>query len=74
MESYEKVTIRYKRVWCINLCSLCRISTGTRSSTDEGVYVGEVVSDTAAEKAGIKSGDIIVKIGDTKLASMSDFN
>ena len=25
-----------------------------------------------AEKAGVKSGDIIVKIGNTKLASMSD--
>ena len=40
--------------------------------TDEGVYVGEVLEDSAAQKAGIKANDIIVKIGDTKLTSMSD--
>ena len=45
---------------------------GQQVTTDEGVYVAEVVSGSAAEKAGIKSGDIIVKIGDTKLTSMSD--
>ena len=45
---------------------------GQQVTTDEGVYVAAVASGSAAEKAGIKSGDIIVKIGDTKLTSMSD--
>ena len=69
--NYEKVTLGIKGIDASTLCSLC---TGSRQevATDEGVYVGEVVSDSAAQKAGIKAGDIIVKIGDRKLPSMSD--
>ena len=41
-------------------------------SSEDGVYVSEVVSGSAAEKAGVKSGDIITKIDDTDLSVMSD--
>lgn len=37
----------------------------------EGVYVREVSSGSPAEDAGIQSGDIIVKIGDREVKSMS---
>jgi serine protease Do len=35
----------------------------------QGVLVKSVVKDSAAEKAGIKAGDVIVKIGDTPVAT-----
>ena len=38
----------------------------------EGVYVASVDAGGAAEKAGIQKGDIIVKLGDTDITSMSD--
>ncbi|MCL5742694.1 MAG: PDZ domain-containing protein [Acidobacteria bacterium] len=36
---------------------------------DGGVLVRSVMKDSAAEKAGIKAGDVIVKVGDTKVSS-----
>ncbi len=37
-----------------------------------GIYVGQILEDSAAETAGIKVGDIIVSINDTKVLTMSD--
>ncbi len=34
----------------------------------EGVLVKSVLKNSAAEKAGIKAGDVVVKVGDTKVA------
>lgn len=39
-----------------------------------GVLVNSVESGGAAEKAGLKSGDVIVKVGDKTIASMTDLN
>jgi len=39
----------------------------TTEKTDEGAKVNDVTEKSAAEKAGIKEGDIITKIGDTKI-------
>ena len=69
--SYEKVTLGIKG-YDASAYAAYAGSQVQEASTDEGVYVVEVVSGSAAEKAGVKSGDIIVKIGNTKLASMSD--
>ena len=69
--SYEKVTLGI-RGYDASTYAAYAGAKGQEVATDEGVYVGEVVSGSAAEKAGIKSGDIIVKLGDTDLASMSD--
>lgn len=69
--SYEKVTLGIKGYDASTYAAYAG-AKGQEVATDEGVYVGEVVSGSAAEKAGIKSGDIIVKLGDTDLASMSD--
>ena len=35
----------------------------------EGVLVKAVIKDSAAEKAGIKAGDVIVKVGDAKVST-----
>ena len=37
-----------------------------------GVYVSEVIKNSAAESAGVKKGDIITEIGGTKVTSMAD--
>lgn len=66
--SYEKVTLGIKG---IDASTYAKYSNQQLSS-EEGVYVSEVVSGSAAEKAGVKSGDIITKIDDTDLSVMSD--
>jgi serine protease Do len=38
----------------------------------EGVLVKSVVKNSAAEKAGIKAGDVITKIGDTRVFNSHD--
>jgi serine protease Do len=38
----------------------------------EGVLVRSVIKDSAADKAGIKAGDVIVKAGDSKIATPAD--
>ena len=40
--------------------------------TSEGVYVGSVDPNTGAAEAGLKEGDIIVKVDDTKISKISD--
>lgn len=42
------------------------------TDTTEGFYVSEVQEDTGAEKAGIKSGDIIKKIDNVSINKFSD--
>jgi serine protease Do len=41
-------------------------------SEGKGVLVREVMADTPAQKAGLKAGDCIVKIGDTPVKSVED--
>jgi serine protease Do len=38
----------------------------------DGVLVKEVDSNSAAERAGIKAGDVIVKVGDTRVGSLRE--
>jgi serine protease Do len=38
----------------------------------DGVLVKEVASNSAAERAGIKAGDVIVKVGDTRVGSLRE--
>ena len=69
--SYEKVTLGIKGYDASTYAAYAQ-SQGQKVATDEGIFVGEVVDDSPAKKAGVKAGDIIVKLGDTKLTSMSD--
>ncbi|MCI2057216.1 MAG: trypsin-like peptidase domain-containing protein [Oscillibacter sp.] len=41
-------------------------------SIKEGVFVYSVTDGSAADKAGLKMGDVITKVGDTDVASMED--
>ena len=66
--SYEKVTLGIKGTDAETYAQY----TNQKLSSETGVYVSEVVSGSAAEKAGIKSGDIITKIDDVDLSVMSD--
>ena len=66
--SYEKVTLGIKGTDASKYAQYSK----QQLSTDEGVYVAEVVSGSAADSAGIKSGDIITKIDSTNLSVMSD--
>ncbi|MGL6108152.1 serine protease HtrA [Romboutsia sp.] len=68
--TFEKVTLGIKGIDVASFES----STGTKLEATEGVYIAEVLADTAAQKAGIQGGDVIVKVGDTKIAGMSDLN
>ncbi len=49
-------------------------STGTDLAAEDGVYVVEVMDNSAAKKAGIQAGDVIVKVGNDKVSTMSDLN
>ena len=66
--SYEKVTLGIKGTDAVKYAQYSR----KQLSSDEGVYVAEVISGSAAESAGIKSGDIITKIDNIDLSVMSD--
>ena len=68
--NFEKVALGIKGVDVTTFES----ATGTNLDAEEGVYVVEVMGNTAAEKAGIKVGDVVVKIGDDKTPTMTDLN
>ena len=68
--SFNKVTLGIKG---IDLAKF-EASTGTKLQAESGVYVAEVVDNTTAKKNGIQPGDVIVKIGDSKVDTMSDLN
>lgn len=46
----------------------------TTDKDDAGAKITEVTKESAAEKAGLQKGDIITKIGDTKIESPSDLS
>ena len=68
--NFEKVTLGIKGLDVTTFES----ATGTDLAAEEGVYIAEVVQDTPAQKAGIQTGDVIVKIGDTETPTMTDLN
>jgi len=41
-------------------------------NTDDGVVIREVRPDSAAEKAGLQVGDVLIKIGDTEITEAQD--
>ena len=48
------------------------LETGVSSNFQEGIYVTEVIKNGPAESAGIKEGDIITQVDETKLNTMND--
>jgi serine protease Do len=67
---FEKVTLGIKGIDVRTF----ETATGTDLEAEDGVYVAEVISNTPAQRSGIQAGDVITKVGDTKIASMSDLN
>ena len=49
-------------------------ATAIRNGLTKGIYVDSVVSGSAAEKAGIKSGDIIVSFDGKDVSTMDELN
>ncbi|MEG0856914.1 MAG: trypsin-like peptidase domain-containing protein [Terrisporobacter sp.] len=68
---YEKATLGIKG-GDVSAVSAYAQAQGQKLDLDKGVYVSETISGSSAEKAKIKPGDIIVKLGDTEITSMSD--
>jgi serine protease Do len=46
----------------------------TTEKTDEGVKINDITKETAAEKMGLKEGDIITKVGDVKIEDPDDLS
>ncbi len=67
---FEKVTLGIKG---IDL-QIFESATGTDLEANEGVYIAEVMPDTPAQKANIMPSDVIVKVGEDNITTMSDLN
>lgn len=67
---YEKVTLGIKGMDLENY----EAATGMDLDGDKGVYIAEVVANSPAASAKIEVGDIIIKVGNTNITSMSDLN
>lgn len=48
------------------------ISAANTDESQDGMQVGAVVKDSAADKAGIEAGDYLTKVGDKQITSYSD--
>lgn len=68
--NFEKVTLGISG---IDL-QMFEAATGSDLAAEDGVYVAEVMDNSAAQKAGIQAGDVIVKVGNDKVSTMSDLN
>lgn len=49
-------------------------ATAIRNGLTKGIYVNSVVADSAAEKAGIQAGDVIVKFDGKNVQTMDELN
>lgn len=49
-------------------------ATAIRNGLTKGIYVDSVISGSGAEKAGIKSGDIIVEFDGKRISTMDELN
>ena len=67
---YEKVTLGIKGMDLANY----EEATGMDLEAKEGVYVAEVISNSVADKSGMRAADVIVKAGDKKVTGMNDLN
>lgn len=67
---FEKVTLGIKGIDVRTF----ETTTGTDLEADDGVYIAEVIYNTPAQKSGIQAGDVITKVGDINITSMSDLN
>lgn len=55
-----------------NVIPYIKQDLGIRQSLDKGIYVAEVIRNSPAYKAGLKEGDILLKIDNIEVHKMSD--
>lgn len=74
LENGEKIERPYIGISMQNVSALVNSIFGSQIKTNltSGVYVADVSSDSPASEAGMKKGDIIVKIGDNDINDISD--
>lgn len=76
IEKGEKIERPYVGISMLDLSDeyhLWQYRINIPEGVEEGVAVLEVVSGSPADKAGLKKGDIIVKLGDENLSSLAEF-
>lgn len=76
IEKGEKIERPYVGISMLDLSdeySLWKYRINLPEGVDEGVAVLEVVDNSPAFKAGLKKGDIIVKLGGNKVSSIAEF-
>jgi S1-C subfamily serine protease len=59
---------------CFLLLSSFLLSFPDASRQDDGVGVLSVVADGPAAQAGLREGDVVVKVGDRNIRSLEDLN
>lgn len=74
IKSYiEKMLSQSSRVYCGVIAENLSQAAMTEYNVINGVYVYEVLKDSPAFKAGLKSGDIILNVGDKNIFNMNNF-
>lgn len=69
----NKMLTRTSRICCGVIAENLPQAAMAEYDVDNGVYVYEVIKDSPAFKAGLKSGDIILNVGDRNIYNMSSF-
>ncbi len=76
IEKGEKIERPYVGISMLDLTdeyNLWKYRITLPDNVDEGVVILEVVDNSPASKAGLKKGDIIVKIGEDKVSTVAEF-
>lgn len=47
-------------------------ASSMQDATTSGAYIAEIVPDGAADKAGLREGDVVTKLGDARISSSTD--
>jgi len=74
LKSYiERMLSQTSRIYCGVIAENLPQTAMTEYNVINGIYVYEVIKDSPAFKAGLKSGDIILNVGDRNIYNMNSF-
>jgi WD40 repeat protein len=71
-EQAGRITIQRARLGIVMADSAPRTESAAELNRKEGVLIKEIIPQSAAESAGLKPGDVLVKLNDTKVDSVKD--